>query len=163
DAVDDDQATDLEAHELARSEHTSVAGMTAADILRVARSPGLAALPRFTLANGLQVVAIERPTAALARIELLLPGGSANEVPYADLLSDISEEGCRELEPLREVGGTSRVSHGRFASRLSLVVPDGNVVNGLAALADEARCHHIPYGIFYAVQEALRRARVSSD
>ena len=158
-----DEPGEGEAHDLARSVGGSLAGMGPADVLRVARPPGLAALPRFTLDNGLRVAVVERPAASLARVDLFIPGGSANEVPYADLLSDISFNDCRPSVPLEDVAGTAWVSHGPFASHLAAVVPDGNLINGLAAVSDEARCREVSYDYFLAVQAALRRERSSAE
>ena len=158
-----EETAESEAHDLAGSVGGSVEGMGPADVLRVARSPGLGTLPRFTLANGLTVAVIERPAAALARVDLFIPGGSATEVPYAELLSDISLNGCRPSVPLEDVAGSGHVSHGPFASHVAVVVPDGNLENALAAVSDEARCREISYPYLQALKAAVRRDRDGAD
>jgi len=156
-------SNDVEAHDLSRSEDASLTGMGPEDVLRVARPPGLGGLPRLTLRNGLQVTMIERPAAPLARVDLLIPGGSATEVPYASLVSDVSTNGCRQAVSLGDVGGSARSGHGKFASVVSVVVPDGNLVNGLAAAADEARCRELDPLRFQAYKQALRRMHGSES
>jgi zinc protease len=144
-------------HDLAPTATSNLAGMSAVDVLRVARSPGLGALPRFTLPNGLKVVTVQRRATPLARVDLFIPGGSATEVPYAGLVSELSRTGCRQMVPLSAVGGSAQVDHGKFASHLSITVPDGNLVNALAAVADQARCRELDHRGYQFYRAVVRR------
>jgi zinc protease len=148
-----------EAHDLLPAVAASSAGMSPADVLRVARPPGLDALPRFSLPNGLQVSVIQWPGTPLASVDLFLPGGSATEVPYGELVSDVSGNTCQQAVELGAVGGSARADHGKFASHLAVTVPDGNLLNGLAALADEARCRSLSYRGYEVYRALVHLAR----
>src|SRR4029450_11820410 len=96
-------------------------------------------------------------------VDLFIPGGRANETPYADLFVRMSGSGGTPMGPIDKVGGISGLHQSPVATHLMAVVPDGNVVNGLAEVADEARCREISSSLFVAIKKALARPRDEAD
>jgi zinc protease len=129
-------------HELGHGGDVNLSGMGPEDIRRIARPPGVASLPRFKLANGLEVVEIPRPTALMAEVYMQLPGGNATTKPYglASLAVGRSSSRCEIHGGLMEVGGSVGGGGGELSSFFSVRVMSGNLVNGLAVLADAVTC-----------------------
>jgi zinc protease len=153
-------------HELGRTGEVNLAGMKADDIRRIAPPPGVASLPRFTLANGLRVVAIRRAGAPLAEVYLRLPGGDATVTPYG--LASVATARSSSLCPddhgsLREVGGALGVGGNDLASVHSARVMSGNLSNALAVLADDVSCREAREQAFVdlprAYKETIERYR----
>lgn len=153
----------VEVHELARQTGPDVGGMSPEDVLRVARPPGLERLPRFRLSNGLTVVALQRPSAALSRVDLRIPGGSAAGPSFAAMAASLSGTECPPQVPIEQVGGTLHESHGALASELSVVAFERNLANGLEALASEVRCRSLGQPHFLLYQALLRARRETID
>jgi zinc protease len=105
-------------------------------------SPGLARLPRFRLANGLELFVIPRPAAPIAQIELGLRGGDASVRPVglARLAADLHPSRCRLHGSLLPVGGRMLGLQGLTESETFVRVFSGNLANGLAVLSDSVRC-----------------------
>jgi zinc protease len=147
-----------EQHQLARASAGGISGMNSTDILRVARSPGLAAMPHIQLPNHLDVVAVERPGTPVALIRMLIPGGNATAEPYglASLASSLSHTTCGLRHgDLYSVAGTMSHWHGDVSTELSVVVPEGNLANGLGVLADEVECRELGKADFSALTAAM--------
>jgi zinc protease len=148
-------------HELAEDEAVNLAGMGTAELLRVVRSPGLARLPRFRLANGLSVVVVARPRGTpVAAVTVQLPFGDADLTPFglASLADSLSEGDCEEASLLSQVGGTVDSRLGRSAHRYSAEVFAGNLANGLAALGNSLRCRTLVTN----ASSSLERRRMAS-
>lgn len=147
-------------HLLGGGSKPNVAGMTGKEILRAVKSPRLAGLPRFGLANGLEVVVVTRPSTPIARIDLRLPGGDAAVTPrgLARLASQLSIAPCvRRHVSLRRVGGTFEIRTGATETGVSVVVPDGNLANGLASLSDHLSCREVESQDFDALGATFDR------
>lgn len=125
-----------------RSRPEDLAGMGPDDIRRVAKPPGLGALPRLHLRNQLEVVAIPTPGAPLAHVDVVVPVGEATYRPYGlvGLTTAVSMCDCQDAPPLLDVGGRFDLVTSKLRTRLSIVVPDGNLANGLASISEQARC-----------------------
>jgi zinc protease len=153
-----------EQHHLDRDGDAKLTGMAGKDILRVARAPGTAALPRFRLPNGLDVVSIEQRNAPLALVELVIPGGNATAEPFgmATLAAGVSSATCsREHVALSEVAGTIKRAHSSVDTIVTVLAPEGNLANALAAAADDVTCRELgrsEFQVFTSAVEARARA-----
>jgi zinc protease len=135
-----------EQHQLGRAASPNLAAMTGKDILRVVHAPGVGALPRFRMPSGLEVVTVTRPDTPIARIQLHLPGGEATLRPagFSTLIEPLSIAPCAARHrPLRVLGGELGFHWGMDHTALAVVVPDGNLANGLASLEDEVACREL--------------------
>jgi len=143
-------ATD-EQHQLGRTSSAGLEGMTSKHILEVVHAPGVGALPRFRLPSGLEVVLVSRPGTPLARLQLFLPGGEATLRPagFATMVAPLSVAPCSARHvPLYSVGGTVGFRTTLTHTELAVVVPEGNLANGLASLLDEVACRELhPRGL----------------
>jgi zinc protease len=108
-------------------------------------SPGLSQLPRFRLANGLELFVIPRPSAPIAQIELGLRGGDASTRPVglARLAADLYPSRCRLHGSLLPVGGRMLGLQGLTESETFVRVFSGNLANGLAVLSDSVSCREL--------------------
>jgi zinc protease len=132
-------------HDLGRNDDVNLTGLGASDVVRVAHSPGLAALPRFQLANGLEVVSVRRQGLPLAEITMQLPGGNATALPFglASLATELSRPCSGHYGSLSWVGGASSESDGDLVSTLTTRAMAGNVENVLGAMADSVTCRDV--------------------
>jgi zinc protease len=114
-------------------------------ILQIARSPGLATLPRWKLPNGLEVVAARHGSAPVAQIAVGIRGGNAFTRPYglASYASGFARSRCRDNGDLFTVGGGMSRSTGNTSSVFSASVISGNLVNGVAVLSDQLACQEV--------------------
>jgi zinc protease len=140
-AAEGDAPGGEERHQLDQASDYDLGAMTGKDLLRIMHAPRIAALPRLELPNHLRVVAIERADTPLAVVSMHLPGGDATAAPYglATLASSLSTP-CRAHPSLEVVAGALHASHGKLTTELSALVPEGNLPNALAAIADEVTC-----------------------
>jgi zinc protease len=111
-------------------------------IRKTVLSPGLAALPHFTLSNGLEVYVLPRPGAPVAQLDLRLRGGNATTRPVgaARLANGLSRSRCRDHGSLDAVGGNMGLGIGLATSDTRVTVLSGNLANGIAVLSDRVRC-----------------------
>jgi zinc protease len=119
-------------------------------IMQIMRSPGLASLPRWKLANGLEVVAVKHGTAPLAQIAVAIRGGNALTRPYglASYADGFARSRCIEHGNLDNVGGGLGRSTGATSSTFSVSVMSGNLVNGIAVLSDQLACREVDEASF---------------
>jgi zinc protease len=147
-------------HDLGRSDDTSIAGMGAPEIRRIARAPGVGALPRFKLSNGLQVVAIQRGSTPVAQIYLQIPGGDATTAPYglASMATRLSRTKCNENGSLTPLGGGLSFGPSSLATRYTVQVLSGNLVNAVAVLSDQVACRDVLEESLLGLDELLKTA-----
>lgn len=147
-------------HDLGKSDEVSIAGMGPDQIRRIARSPNIAALPRFKLANGMQVISVPRSNSPVAEIYMQIPGGDATASPYgmASLATRFSTTKCRDFGSLDPVGGNFSFSPADLATRLTVEVLAGNLVNGLAVLSDQVACREAHEETFLSLEEIVKPA-----
>jgi zinc protease len=152
-------------HELGRDSSSGGEDLGASHILRVARSPGLAALPRWKLANGLQLVAARHGTAPVANIVVGLFGGDAHTNPFglASYASAFSRQTCSEYGDLEAVGGEIGRSMGSTSSNYTVNVLSGNLSNGMAVLSDALSCVGVNEEAFLLHDQMLDRRKKSYD
>jgi zinc protease len=129
-------------HQLDGPARAPLAELSSDRIRQTVPSPGLARLPRFRLANGLELFIIPRPSAPVAQLELGLRGGdaSARPVGLASLAADLHPARCQRQGSLAAVGGRMLGLQGLTESETFVRVLSGNLANGIAALADSVRC-----------------------
>ena len=111
-------------------------------ILKIARSPELAKLPRWKLANGLEVVAAKQGTAPVASVYVGLRGGDASTRPFglASYASGFARRKCYNYGDLEAVGGQLFTSTGTTSSTIGVSVLSDNLPNGVAVLTDTVGC-----------------------
>jgi zinc protease len=126
-------------------------------IRKTVLSPGLAALPHFTLSNGLDVFVLPRPGAPVAQLDLKLRGGSATTHPVgaAGLANRLAETRCTDHGTLDAVGGDMRTGMGMATSDSRVTVLSGNLANGIAVLSDRVRCIEADESLFLHVLPRL--------
>ncbi|HEY0713295.1 MAG TPA: insulinase family protein, partial [Polyangia bacterium] len=122
-------------------------------------TPGLAAIPRFRLSNGLDVYVVQRQGAPVAAGMLRLRGGNASTQPpgAASLSISLSRAQCREYPDLMPVGGSIGRSTGLANTTTSVTILSGNLSNGLAALADNVRCREASDEAFLHLPRSLEK------
>jgi zinc protease len=111
-------------------------------ILKIARSPELAKLPRWKLPNGLEVVAAKQGTAPVASVYVGLRGGDATTKPFglASYASGFARRKCNNYGDLDAVGGQMFNTTNSTSSEFTVSVLSGNLPNGLAVLSDSIGC-----------------------
>jgi zinc protease len=146
-------------HELHREADVNLTAFGPAEIAHIAHPPGLAALPRFRLASGLEVVLARRPGSLLAQMVLRLPGGDATTSPFglASLAANLSHPCGDTYEALQVVGGSLSEQHDAQASVVTARAMSGNLENVLAGVARAVSCRFVPDGPFVAMDEQMRR------
>ncbi len=129
-------------HDVGRDTTGTAAGLGPERILQVARSPGLANVPRWKLANGLELVAIKHGTAPVAQMMVGIRGGDASLRPFgaASFTSFFTSTRCQDHGSLSPVGGRLGGFTGNSASTYFVDVISGNLANGIAVLSDELSC-----------------------
>lgn len=129
-------------HDIGREASSAATELGPQRILQIARSPGLANYPRFTLANGLQIVAVRYGSAPVAQIMMGIRGGDAFTQPYGlgRYASRFARSTCREHGDLFPVGGWLGRMSGATSSLVQVDVLSGNLANGVAVLADSIGC-----------------------
>jgi zinc protease len=144
-------------HDLGKGEAGSGAEYTAARIREVARSPGLAQVPRFKLANGLEVYVIKQGEFPIAQIELGIKGGDASVRPVgmASLAAGLAPSKCRDHGSLTPVGGRSAESTGSTSTTAFVRVLSGNLANGVAVLSDNVSCREVDAEAFLGLPRML--------
>jgi zinc protease len=149
-----------EAHQLGTGEAVNLSGLGPDEIRAVAHPPGLASLPRFRLQNGLEVVSVRRVGAPVAEIHLRIPGGDVTTSPYglATLAVERSRPCLGEHGGLFGVGGSLAERNDLLSTRFTVRVLSGNLVNGLAVLADHVSCREVPDGPFLAMGETMKQS-----
>jgi zinc protease len=128
-------------------------------ILKVARSPELAKLPRWKLPNGLEVVAARQGTAPVASIVVGVRGGDAFTKPFglASYATNFAEPKCNQYGGLEAVGGQLGSFMGNTDSRYSVSVLSGNLSNGIAVLSDNIACLEVNEEAFLNHDKILER------
>jgi len=128
-------------HELGRDPPKMAKDLGPSHILKIARSPGLANLPRWKLSNGLEVVAVKQGTAPVASVVIGLKGGDAYTKPYglASYAASFAQSRCSNYGDLMAVGGS--VFGG--VTRYEVSVLSGNLSNGVAVLSDRIGCREV--------------------
>jgi zinc protease len=106
------------------------------------------------------VVIVKRTAALMAEVYLQLPGGDATTTPYglASIASAQSSSRCRVHGGLSEVGGTLGGGGDDLASIVSVRVMSGNLVNGLAVLADAVTCREADEEDYLDLSYSLKRS-----
>lgn len=153
-------------HDVGRDTAASVAGMGPEQILKVARSPELAGLPRFKLPSGLEIVVARHGSAPVAQIRLGLAGGEASARPYglANLAVGFSRTRCRDHGSLTPIGGSLGQWVATVSGTVAVDVISGNLVNGIAVLSDHARCQDVDEESFVLdLGRALKREKKIYD
>jgi zinc protease len=132
-------------HELGRDAPKMAKDLGPSHILKIARSPGLANLPRWKLPNGLEVVAAKQGSAPVASVIVGIKGGDAYTKPFglASYASDFAERHCNNYGDLMAVGGFLTNETGNTSSRYEVSVLSGNLPNGLAVLSDNVGCREV--------------------
>jgi predicted Zn-dependent peptidase len=115
------------------------------DVRRTALSPRLGALPRFKLANGLEVLVVTRATAPVAEIIVKLARGDVHMSPVGlgNLAVGLSRSTCDGDTYLFDVGGSQQGLYRYLGRRYTAEVFSGNLANGLVAVGDEVRCREL--------------------
>ncbi len=129
-------------HELGVGATGTPQGLGADRIREVARSPRLAALARFKLANGLEVVTAPHGTAPVAQIVVGIRGGDAHTQPYglSNFATMFAQSKCRNYGDLEPVGGQIGWGSGVTRTTAFVEVMSGNLANGIAVLSDKIGC-----------------------
>jgi zinc protease len=111
-------------------------------IRKTVLSPGLATLPHFKLANGLEVFVLQREGAPVVQLDLKLRGGDATTHPVgaAGIATNLSRSRCRDHGSLNPVGGSMGFGLGLASSDTRVTVLSGNLANAVAVLSDRVRC-----------------------
>ena len=130
------------AHQFGHDTQQAAMDLGPSHILKVARSPELAKLPRWTLPNGLEVVAAKHGTAPVASIFVSLKGGDASTKPFglASYASGFARRKCYNYGELDAVGGQMFRFTSRTSSEMGVSVLSGNLPNGVAVLTDSIGC-----------------------
>ena len=146
-------------HEVGGEITESTAHLTSENLLKLVKSPEFGKLPRERLSNGLEVYTIARDTAPVARVLVGIRGGDASVKPLgmASLASVWAETKCRNTEGLYPVGGRLGRATALTESYVSVAVPSGNLVNGLAVLADEVGCLEVDDEQFLGLNRVVER------
>jgi zinc protease len=128
-------------------------------ILQIALSPKLASLPRWTLANGLELVAVKHGVAPVAQIQVGLKGGNAMTRPYglAGYATTFARTRCRNYGSLSNVGGGFGTATGETSGAAFVNVISGNLENGIAVLSDEMSCREVDEEAFVQFHDLLLR------
>jgi zinc protease len=146
--------------DLVRSQLKGTEDLDPTRILQIARSPGLASLPRWTLPNGLEVVAYKHGAAPVAQISVGIRGGDAFTRPYglASYASVFSRANCRDHGDLFSVGGGMGGGAGDTSSNFFAQVISGNLSNGIAVLSDELSCQEVNEEAFQRHDQFLKQS-----
>jgi zinc protease len=128
-------------------------------------APGLGAVPRFKLSNGLDVFVVDRKGAPLAEGTLRLRGGNASTTPAgaASVAVSLSSAQCRDHGSLNPVGGSMGRGMGVGSSDTSFTVLSGNLANAIAVLSDEVRCRETSEEAFMHLPRNIERATRSHE
>jgi zinc protease len=132
-------------HELGRDPPKMAKDLGPTHILKIARSPGLANLPRWKLPNGLEVVAARQGTAPVATVMVGVRGGDAFTKPYglAGYAAGFAKSQCDNYGGLDAVGGQVSGRTGSTSSIFTVSVLSGNLPNGVAVLSDNLGCREV--------------------
>jgi zinc protease len=128
-------------------------------ILKIARSPELAKLPRWKLDNGLEVISVKQGTAPVASIYVRLRGGDASTKPFglASYASGFARRKCFNYGDLGAVGGGLSQSTSATHSQFGVSVLSGNLPNGMAVLSDTIGCLEVSEEVFLNHDKILER------
>jgi zinc protease len=128
-------------------------------ILKIARSPELAKLPRWKLSNGLEVVAAKQGTAPVASIYVGLRGGDATTKPFglASYAAGFTRRKCYNYGDLDAVGGQFFSFSSSTRSEFAVSVLSGNLPNGIAVLTDSVGCLEVSEEGFLNHERILER------
>jgi zinc protease len=146
-------------HQIGHELDKTAKDLSSSRILKIARSPELAKLPRWKLSNGLEVVAAPKGTAPIASVMVGLKGGDIHTRPfglasYADMFA---QRRCFEHGGLDAVGGRLSRSTGAIGSTYFVSVMSGNLSNGLAVLSDSLACREVNEEAFLQHDRILER------
>jgi zinc protease len=146
-------------HQIGREPAKMAKDLGPSHILKIARSPGLAKLPRWKLPNGLEVVAARQGTAPVASVMVGLRGGDAFTKPFglASYASDFAQRHCFNYGTLDAVGGQVGNFTGLTSSTFFVSVLSGNLANGVAVLADNLSCLEVNEEAFLNHEKILER------
>jgi len=150
-------------HDIARGIAPNWAQLTSERLLQVMKSPNLAALPKFTIKNGLDVYVVERTDSPMAYVRLGLRGGETSMRPVgaASLADGLASPKCREYPRLGAVAGSAGSGVGLDNSSASASVFRGNLANGMAALRDTVSCVEVrPEGFVDLARQLEQDAKV---
>jgi zinc protease len=152
-------AADRAEHHLGSSAGAPAEQLSAERIRQTVISPGLGRLPRYRLANGLELFIIPRPSAGVAQIEMGLRGGdaSARPVGLASLAADLFPSRCRLHGSLLPVGGRMLGRLGLTESETFVRVFSGNLANGIAVLSDSVSCRELDGEALLMLPERLQQ------
>ncbi len=147
-------------HDMSRGMTRNAAELTSDKLKKMLQAPGIAGVPSFKLANGLQVFVIEQKSTPMAQILLDLRGGDASTKPVgaASMAARLAQPSCPEHRGLSEVGGSLGASFGLTNSSLGVSVLSGNLANGLAALRDRVSCMQVSEEMFLHVPRMLQQS-----
>jgi zinc protease len=151
------------AHDIGRGSATTSVDLSPQKIIQIARAPSLASLPRWTLPNGLKVVATRYGTAPIAQVLVGIRGGDAHTKPVglASYARGFAERRCNEYGSLAAVGGRIGDSMGTLNSTFSVDVISGNLENGMAVLSDTLACFELREERFLMHDRMLDRRQKS--
>lgn len=152
-------------HDLSRGGRVDLAAMNAEAVLKVARPPGIAQLPRSRLSNGTELVVVPRGEAPVATAVLSLRGGRATYAPYglSDLADEFSYERCKEYPSLYPVGGTRWFVHSDMDHLIVANVLSGNLANALGSISDYVACRAVDEETFQELPRFLELAQKRYD
>jgi zinc protease len=150
-------------HDIARGIAPNWSQLTSERLLQVMKSPNLAAVPKFTIQNGLDVYVVERTDSPMAYIRLGLRGGQTAMRPVgaAQIADALASPKCREYPRLGAVAGSAGSGVGLDNSTASASVFRGNLANGMAALRDTVSCVEVnPEGFIDLARQLEQQAKV---
>lgn len=129
-------------HRFGAGSKPNISGMGPDELRQILRKPELAGVAHVQLENGLTLYTVPRKNMPVARIKLRLPGGNATTQPYAlaRFAKALSYTRCQNHGSLFPVGGRLWDSGGDMSSTVDVEVLAGNLVNGLAVMADTVSC-----------------------
>jgi zinc protease len=149
---------DATRHEVDQSGPMNLAGLGPAEIRKIAPSPNLAALPRFRLSNGLEVVALLRRRAPVTEMVVRLGVGDKSMAPFglARMAAELSRPDCHDRDYMLEVGGRQTLVPDEIGRQHWVEVLSGNLENGLQALSNALRCRELVGGVLEARDARVR-------
>jgi zinc protease len=146
-------------HQFGHDTNQAAIDLGPSHILKVARSPELAKLPRWKLANGLEVIAAHHGTAPVASVYVRLNGGDAFTRPFglASYASGFARRRCNNYGDLDAVGGQLFNGTSRTSTDFGVSVLSGNLPNGIAVLTDSIGCLEVSEETFLNHEKILER------
>jgi len=152
-------------HRLKPSTDIDLSGLQDKQIRQIMFKPGLGDVPRFKLANGLEVFVMSQPANPVATVSIDIPGGDIATNPFglATLARQLSRTRCSDHGDLRRVGGRRFSDFGSWETSVTTRVLRGNVINAIATTADHVSCREADEVTHLWVGDIMKRQQKRVD